>query len=165
MALAQYHDPHADLDRAENPHDVSGLGNGDVLLLVATIVAGLATTVLGNITGHPHDYRQTVAPYFRSIFYFQPRCRLDHQGPDWLPNPRHARLGAVRRVALHPPGARVLGAAQILDPAVHRLPLARGYRARGASSAAWVGTDRPTEPAPRVASAIVQKLSLDAVGR
>jgi quercetin dioxygenase-like cupin family protein len=28
-----------------------------------------------------------------------------------------------------------------------------------------VGTDRPTEPAPRVASAIVQKLSLDAVGR
>ena len=42
------------------------------VLLVATLVAGLATTVLGNLTGHPHDYRQTVAPYFRSIFYFQP---------------------------------------------------------------------------------------------
>jgi nitrate reductase gamma subunit len=42
------------------------------VLLVATLVAGLATTVLGNLTGHPHDYRLTVAPYFRSIFYFDP---------------------------------------------------------------------------------------------
>ena len=46
------------------------------LLLIATIVAGLGTTVLGNITGHPHDYRLTVAPYFRSIFYFQPHVKL-----------------------------------------------------------------------------------------
>jgi len=45
---------------------------GMYVLLVATLVAGLATTVLGNITGHPHDYRLTVAPYFRSIFYFNP---------------------------------------------------------------------------------------------
>jgi nitrate reductase gamma subunit len=45
---------------------------GMYVLLVATLVAGLATTVLGNITRHPHDYRLTVAPYFRSIFYFNP---------------------------------------------------------------------------------------------
>jgi len=42
------------------------------VLLVATLLAGLTTTVLGNLTGHPHDYRQTVSPYFRSIFYFAP---------------------------------------------------------------------------------------------
>ena len=45
---------------------------GMYVLLVAALVAGLATTVLGNITGHPHDYRLTVAPYFRSIFYLRP---------------------------------------------------------------------------------------------
>ena len=42
------------------------------VLLVATLLAGLTTTVLGNLTGHPHDYRQTVAPYFRSVFYLHP---------------------------------------------------------------------------------------------
>jgi nitrate reductase gamma subunit len=41
-------------------------------LLAATILAGLATTVLGDVTHHPHDYRQTVAPYFRSVFYAHP---------------------------------------------------------------------------------------------
>jgi nitrate reductase gamma subunit len=45
---------------------------GMYVLLVAALVAGLATTVLGNVTGHPHDYRLTVAPYFRSIFYLRP---------------------------------------------------------------------------------------------
>src|SRR3954447_4505390 len=38
------------------------------VLLIGTIVLGLGTTVLGNLTGHPHDYRQTVSPWFRSIF-------------------------------------------------------------------------------------------------
>jgi len=42
------------------------------VLLVATLLAGLTTTVLGNLTGHPHDYRQTVSPYFRSVFYLHP---------------------------------------------------------------------------------------------
>jgi nitrate reductase gamma subunit len=46
------------------------------VLLVGTIVLGLGTTVLGNLTGHPHDYRQTVAPWFRSIFYLHPRTEL-----------------------------------------------------------------------------------------
>lgn len=46
------------------------------VLLVGTIVLGLGTTVLGNLTANPHDYRETVAPWFRSIFYFQPRPEL-----------------------------------------------------------------------------------------
>lgn len=46
------------------------------VLLVAALVSGLVTTVLGNLTGHPHDYRETVAPWFRSIFYLQPDPEL-----------------------------------------------------------------------------------------
>jgi nitrate reductase gamma subunit len=51
------------------------------VFLATTIVLGLATTVLGNLTGHPHDYRETVAPYFRSIFYFQPKPELIDEAP------------------------------------------------------------------------------------
>jgi nitrate reductase gamma subunit len=51
------------------------------VLLAATIVAGLATTVLGNVLGHPHDYRLTVAPYFRSIFYALPDVSLITAAP------------------------------------------------------------------------------------
>jgi nitrate reductase gamma subunit len=54
---------------------------GMYLLLVATLVAGLATTVLGNLTGHPHDYRLTVAPYFRSVFYLHPDVDLIAKAP------------------------------------------------------------------------------------
>jgi nitrate reductase gamma subunit len=41
------------------------------VLLAATIVVGLLTTLRGN-GPNPHDYRLTVAPYFRSIFYLHP---------------------------------------------------------------------------------------------
>ncbi|MGH3188864.1 MAG: respiratory nitrate reductase subunit gamma [Streptosporangiaceae bacterium] len=51
------------------------------VLLAATIVAGLATTVLGNALGHPYDYRLTVAPYFRSIFYAHPDVSLITAAP------------------------------------------------------------------------------------
>jgi nitrate reductase gamma subunit len=51
------------------------------VLLVGTIVLGLGTTVLGNLTGHPHDYRQTVAPWFRSIFYLHPDTDLILKAP------------------------------------------------------------------------------------
>lgn len=51
------------------------------VLLAATIVLGLGTTVLYNITGHPHDYRLTVSPWFRSIFYLHPRTELILQAP------------------------------------------------------------------------------------
>lgn len=51
------------------------------VLLAAAIVLGLATTVLGNLTGHPHDYRETVAPWFRSIFTLRPRAELMAEAP------------------------------------------------------------------------------------
>jgi nitrate reductase gamma subunit len=51
------------------------------VLLAATLLAGLATTVLGNLTGHPYDYRLGVAPYFRSVFYFHPDTDLIDSAP------------------------------------------------------------------------------------
>ncbi|GAA4880673.1 respiratory nitrate reductase subunit gamma [Actinomycetospora straminea] len=42
------------------------------LVLVAAIVAGLATTLLGATGGEEHDYRLTVSPWFRSLFVLQP---------------------------------------------------------------------------------------------
>jgi nitrate reductase gamma subunit len=51
------------------------------VFLATTIVLGLLTTVLTNATGHPHDYRQTVAPYFRSVFRLQPQGQLMGPAP------------------------------------------------------------------------------------
>ena len=43
------------------------------VVLVAAIVVGLATTLLGaGAAGEEHNYRLTVSPWFRSIFYLQP---------------------------------------------------------------------------------------------
>ncbi|URN05880.1 respiratory nitrate reductase subunit gamma [Actinomadura madurae] len=41
-------------------------------VLALTIVLGLAATVAANIVGGGYNYRETVSPWFRSIFYFQP---------------------------------------------------------------------------------------------
>jgi nitrate reductase gamma subunit len=44
------------------------------VVLVAAIVAGLATTVLSVFGGHEEvTYRETVSPWFRSLFYFSPK--------------------------------------------------------------------------------------------
>ena len=44
------------------------------VVLVAAIVAGLATTVLSVFGGHSDvTYRDTVSPWFRSLFYFSPK--------------------------------------------------------------------------------------------
>ncbi len=51
------------------------------VLLITTLLLGLGTTVLGNLTGHPHDYRQTVAPWFRSVFYLHPDTNLIVSAP------------------------------------------------------------------------------------
>lgn len=42
------------------------------VVLVAALVAGLATTLLGAAGGEEHNYRLTVAPWFRSLFVLQP---------------------------------------------------------------------------------------------
>jgi nitrate reductase gamma subunit len=42
------------------------------VVLVAALVVGLATTLLGAAGGEEHNYRLTVAPWFRSLFILQP---------------------------------------------------------------------------------------------
>lgn len=43
------------------------------VVLVAAIVAGLATTLLGaGVVGNEHNYRESVSPWFRSVFVLQP---------------------------------------------------------------------------------------------
>ena len=51
------------------------------VLLGGTILAGLLTTVLSNALGHPHDYRETVAPWFRSVLTFRPDAALIDAAP------------------------------------------------------------------------------------
>jgi nitrate reductase gamma subunit len=38
-------------------------------------------SVIGNVTGHPHDYRLTVAPSLRSIFHLSPDTALIKTAP------------------------------------------------------------------------------------
>ncbi|WP_041783267.1 respiratory nitrate reductase subunit gamma [Mycolicibacterium chubuense] len=55
------------------------------LVLVLAIVAGLACTLIGATpVGGEHDYRQTVSPWFRSIWMLQPRGDLMVQAPLWF---------------------------------------------------------------------------------
>jgi nitrate reductase gamma subunit len=46
------------------------------VLLTATILFGLSNTVLGALFHEGGDYRDTVSPWFRSIFTFQPQPEL-----------------------------------------------------------------------------------------
>ncbi|MBB5916408.1 nitrate reductase gamma subunit [Nocardia transvalensis] len=45
-------------------------------LLGLTLALGLGATVYNTLSGQDHDYRQDVAPWFRSIFYFRPEPEL-----------------------------------------------------------------------------------------
>ncbi|MCK0177235.1 MULTISPECIES: respiratory nitrate reductase subunit gamma [Mycobacteriaceae] len=55
------------------------------LALVLAIVAGLACTLIGATpVGAEHDYRQSVSPWFRSIWILQPRGDLMAQAPLWF---------------------------------------------------------------------------------
>lgn len=55
------------------------------LVLVMAIIAGLACTLIGATpVGAEHDYRQTVAPWFRSIWILQPRGDLMTLAPAWF---------------------------------------------------------------------------------
>jgi nitrate reductase gamma subunit len=52
------------------------------VVLVAAIVAGLGTTMIGAFEGNEaHNYRETVSPWFRSIWYFQPKGELMAEAP------------------------------------------------------------------------------------
>ncbi|KUI31222.1 nitrate reductase [Mycobacterium sp. IS-1496] len=55
------------------------------LVLVMAIIAGLACTLIGATpVGAEHDYRQTVSPWFRSIWILQPRGDLMAMAPLWF---------------------------------------------------------------------------------
>ncbi len=54
-------------------------------VLVLAIVAGLACTLIGATpVGAEHDYRESVSPWFRSIWILQPRGDLMVQAPLWF---------------------------------------------------------------------------------
>lgn len=64
------------------------------LVLVAAIVAGLATTLLGTgVIGEQADYRETVSPWFRSLFVFQPD--IDAMAASGLAFQLHTLIGMV----------------------------------------------------------------------
>ena len=46
------------------------------VLLGLTLLLGLGATLYGNITGHPHNYRDDISPWFRSLFYLDPHPEL-----------------------------------------------------------------------------------------
>lgn len=46
------------------------------VLLALTLLLGLGTTLYGTLSGHPHDYRQTVSPWLRSVLLLHPHAGL-----------------------------------------------------------------------------------------
>lgn len=64
------------------------------LVLVLAIVAGLACTLIGATpVGEEHNYRETVSPWFRSIWVLQPRGDLMTLAPAWFQV--HVMLGLL----------------------------------------------------------------------
>lgn len=84
--------------------------------LTATIVLGLAATVAANIAGGGYDYRETISPWFRSIFYLQPDPAL--------------MAGAPILFQLHAISALLLFAAWPFTRLVHMLTAPLGYLTR-----------------------------------
>ena len=69
------------------------------VVLVAALVAGLATTLLANAVGGGYDYRTTVAVWFRGVFWLHPRADLMAGAP--LGFQLHAAIGMLL-IALFP---------------------------------------------------------------
>ncbi|MEU2915946.1 respiratory nitrate reductase subunit gamma [Streptomyces massasporeus] len=84
--------------------------------LTVTIVLGLAATVAANVVGGGYDYRETISPWFRSIFYLQPE-------PDLM-------TGAPVLFQLHAISALLLFAAWPFTRLVHMLTAPLGYLTR-----------------------------------
>jgi nitrate reductase gamma subunit len=66
--------------------------------LAAMVVLGMAATA-GNLVGHGYDYRETIAVWFRGIFWLQPRTELMTGAP--LAYQLHA-IGGFLFLALWP---------------------------------------------------------------
>ncbi|GHH69056.1 nitrate reductase subunit gamma [Streptosporangium violaceochromogenes] len=86
------------------------------VLLAATIVLGLAATVVANVVGGGYDYRATVSPWFRSIFLLRPD-----------PEPM---AGAPILFRLHALSALLLFAVWPFTRLVHMLTAPVGYLTR-----------------------------------
>ncbi|MEU3088980.1 respiratory nitrate reductase subunit gamma [Streptomyces massasporeus] len=84
--------------------------------LTVTIVLGLAATVAANVVSGGYDYRETISPWFRSIFYLQPE-------PDLM-------TGAPVLFQLHAISALLLFAAWPFTRLVHMLTAPLGYLTR-----------------------------------
>ncbi|MEU2287762.1 respiratory nitrate reductase subunit gamma [Streptomyces sp. NPDC013178] len=110
--------------------------------LTVTIVLGLAATVAANVVGGGYDYRETISPWFRSIFYFQP-------DPDLM-------TGAPVLFQLHAISALLLFAAWPFTRLVHMLTAPLGYLTRPyivyRSRDARLGTRPPRRGWERVGS-------------
>ncbi|MFC4492934.1 respiratory nitrate reductase subunit gamma [Streptomyces ovatisporus] len=64
------------------------------VVLVAALVAGLVTTLLGaGVVGEEHNYRATVSPWFRSVFTLQPDVEAMGAAP--LSFQVHALIGML----------------------------------------------------------------------
>lgn len=86
------------------------------VVLVLTIVLGLAATVAANTVGGGYDYRTTISPWFRSVFYLQP-------DPDLMG-------GAPVLFQLHALSALVLFTIWPFTRLVHMLTAPVGYLTR-----------------------------------
>lgn len=84
--------------------------------LTATIGLGLAATVAANVVGGGYDYRETVSPWFRSVFVFQPDPEL--------------MTGVPVLFQLHAISALLLFAAWPFTRLVHMLTAPLGYLTR-----------------------------------
>ncbi|WP_181802265.1 respiratory nitrate reductase subunit gamma [Streptomyces shenzhenensis] len=84
--------------------------------LTVTIVLGLSATVVANLIGGGYDYRETISPWFRSIFYLQP-------DPDRM-------AGVPILFKLHAISAMLLFAAWPFTRLVHMLTAPLGYLTR-----------------------------------
>ena len=111
-------------------------------VLVAAIVVGVATTLLGAAGGEEHNYRLTVSPWFRSLFVLQPDVGRDEPVRSRVPAAHPDRHGLVRDLAVHPAGARLHRARALPVPALHRLSHPAGG-AGGRTAAAGSGSTAP----------------------
>ncbi|WP_084965981.1 respiratory nitrate reductase subunit gamma [Thermoactinospora rubra] len=85
-------------------------------VLTLVIVLGLAATVMANLVGGGYDYRATVSPWFRSIFYLRPDPAL--------------MAGAPPLFQLHALSALLLFAIWPFTRLVHMLTAPIGYLTR-----------------------------------
>ena len=93
------------------------------VVLVAAIVLGLWTTLVSVGAGHEaHNYRETVSPWFRSLFVLQPD--VDSMADAPVQFQVHTLVGMLL-FAIWPftrLGARVHCASALPVPSLHRLP-------------------------------------------